>query len=257
MAISLKRYRFADFDCQDALEILACKEMRIQSNRGPANAESADLDEEGENGGASVSATRGRLVTQAAKKNLIQNAIPIFIELKRLFESKNSPLTGCLMECLRVLLKDYKNEIDEILVADPQLRKELLYDMQKYDAAKAKSTAQVAVAAAQRSNGLVSPSAVNKAADNINGIAKMADKSGIADKIATAVAAVADVAAEATARSVLKEINSGQMSTAPMHSMSIPKLKSSASGASSVRTQPMEVIESVRRKQSFDSDDEN
>lgn len=242
MAISLKRYRFADFDCQDALQILACKEMRIQSNRGPGNAESADLDEEGENGGASVSATRGRLVTQAAKKNLIQNAIPIFIELKRLFESKNSPLTGCLMECLRVLLKDYKNEIDEILVADPQLRKELLYDMQKYDAAKAKSTAQVAVAAAQRSNGLVSPSAINKAADNINGIAKKADKSGVADKIATAVA---DAAAEATARSVLKESNSGLMSTTPMHSMSIPKLKSSASGASSVRTQPMEVIESV------------
>lgn len=44
------------------------------------------------------------------------------------------------------MLKDYKNEIEEILVADKQLQKEILYDMQKHDAAIAR--AKVAAAAA-------------------------------------------------------------------------------------------------------------
>lgn len=46
------------------------------------------------------------------------------------------------MECLRVLVKDYKNAIEDILVAEKQLQKELIYDMQKYEAAKARSTVQ-------------------------------------------------------------------------------------------------------------------
>ncbi|XP_019098740.1 PREDICTED: condensin-2 complex subunit D3-like, partial [Camelina sativa] len=79
---------------------------------------------------------------------------PIFIELKRLLESKNSPLTGSLMDCLRVLLKDYKNEIEEMLVADKQLQKELIYDMQKHEAAKARSMANQGVACGtSRGNG--------------------------------------------------------------------------------------------------------
>lgn len=94
------------------------------------------MEEEG--GDSNAAAAKGRAITQAVRKGLIQNTIPIFIELKRLLESKNSPLTGSLMDCLRVLLKDYKNEIEEMLVADKQLQKELVYDMQKHEAAKAR-----------------------------------------------------------------------------------------------------------------------
>lgn len=79
-------------------------------------------DEEGGDSEASAAAARGRAATQAVRKGLIQTTIPIFIELKRLLESKN-PLIGSLMECLRILLKDYKNEIDDILVTDKQLQK--------------------------------------------------------------------------------------------------------------------------------------
>ncbi|GJN34835.1 hypothetical protein PR202_gb23534 [Eleusine coracana subsp. coracana] len=127
---------------QDALQILACKEMRIHPNICTDNSE---MDEEGSEGGATASAlqvVKGRLVTQVAKKNLIQVAVPIFNELKRVLQSKNSPLLGCLWECLRALLKDYKNEIEEILVVDKQLQKELLYDMQKYEAGKGKAKAR-------------------------------------------------------------------------------------------------------------------
>jgi len=47
--------------------------------------------------------------------------VSIFIELKRLLESKNSPLIGCLMECPRALLKDYKNEITAFVIVEDAL----------------------------------------------------------------------------------------------------------------------------------------
>eukprot|EP00268_Persea_americana_P021801 TRINITY_DN21706_c0_g1_i1.p1 TRINITY_DN21706_c0_g1~~TRINITY_DN21706_c0_g1_i1.p1 ORF type:complete len:1185 (+),score=294.56 TRINITY_DN21706_c0_g1_i1:141-3557(+) len=233
---------------QDALQILACKEMRIQPNRGAAAAaDAAEMEEEGGESSGALNAARGRVVTQVAKKNLIQNAIPIFIELKRLLESKNSPLTGCLMECLRILLKDYKNEIDDILVADKQLQKELMYDMHKYEAAKTKTTVAEAVATMQRSAGHRSPlmpsagSVRSELSNRSNIHVRLADQLGSTDKIASAVA---DVAAAATVRSVLKEINS---STPPLKSMSIPKIKTSyaAVGKGSC---PSDVLESVRRR---------
>ncbi|XP_008800873.2 condensin-2 complex subunit D3 [Phoenix dactylifera] len=233
---------------QDTLQILACKEMRIHSNRG---SDTTEMDDEGgDGGGGALLAARGKVVTQLAKKNLIQNAIPIFIELKRLLESQNSPLTGCLMECLRVLLKDYKNEIEEILVADKQLQKELIYDMQKYEAAKAKSTVKEAVANVQRSDSYCSPA--DRTATGI--YARVSEKLGTGGKIASAVA---DAAARATVRSVLKEVNR-TVATPPLRSMSVPKLKSVMGNAGVLSSnRPPDVLESLRRRQSFESDEEN
>lgn len=198
--------------------------MRIHPN---ICAENNEMDDEGGEGGgtaAALSAAKGRAVTQVAKKNLIQIAVPIFIELKRLLESKNSPLTGCLMECLRALLKDYKNEIEEILVADKQLQKELLYDMQKYEAGKGKGKAP-ANAEAGPSGTVRTPTRQTPAV------------------------------ASAAVRSVMKEVNRN-MPTPPLHSMSVPKVKSILGTAGPGSRRPA-ILESVRRLQPFESDDEN
>ncbi|GMH08305.1 hypothetical protein Nepgr_010145 [Nepenthes gracilis] len=204
---------------QDAFQILTCKEIRIASSRG-SSSDSGEVEEEsGDGGPASSSAARGRVITQAVKKSLIQNTIPIFIELKRLLESKNSPLIGSLMECLRLLLKDYKNEIDELLVADKQLQKELIYDMQKYETGKARSTATEAVAAVQRSAGYQA-SGVRMSSSEAS--AREPSKKLKNDpKVASAMA---DAAAAAKARSVLREVNQGA-STPPLSSIKVPKLK--------------------------------
>ncbi|KAJ8539803.1 hypothetical protein K7X08_014055 [Anisodus acutangulus] len=204
---------------QDAFQVLSSKEIRISTSRG-STTESAEVEEEGAEGGAS-SAAKGRAITQAVKKSLIQNTIPIFIELKRLLESKNSPLTGSLMECLRNLLKDYKNEIDDMLVADKQLQKELIYDMQKYESMKAKSAATEAVATMQRSDLYRSP--INRKASS--GFVNKKSNEGntnIASAMADAVAAV-------TARSVLREVNKGTF-TPPLSAMKAPRLKFHSGG---------------------------
>ncbi|CAN1247584.1 Condensin-2 complex subunit CAP-D3 [Linum perenne] len=224
---------------QDAFQILGCKEIRIQTARGSA-ADAAEAEEEGGGGEGGGLSAKGRAITQAIRKSLIQNTIPIFIELKRLLESKNSPLVGSLMDCLRVLLKDYKNEIDEILIADKQLQRELVYDMHKYEAAKAKSTAAAAATVQNPSSGsFLSPK----------------------NKDSRVASAMADAAAEVTARSVLREVNRGT-GTPPLSAINVPKLRTAAtqgkSGGSGLRTdRPAEVLESVRRRQTFMSDDEN
>ncbi|KAJ8560441.1 hypothetical protein K7X08_022301 [Anisodus acutangulus] len=228
---------------QDAFRVLSSKEIRISTSRG-STAESAEVEEEGADGGAS-SAAKGRAITQAVKKSLIQNTIPIFIELKCLLECKNSPLTGSLMECLRNLLKDYKNEIDDMLVADKQLQKELVYDMQKYESVKAKSAATEAVATMQRSDLYWSPINTKASSSFVN---KKSDEGNT--RIASAMAAV-------TAQSVLREVNRGTL-TPPLSAMKAPRLKShSGGGVLSRGDKPPEVIESLRRRQNFDSDDEN
>ncbi|KAK6161168.1 hypothetical protein DH2020_004549 [Rehmannia glutinosa] len=237
---------------QDAFFILSSKEIRIQSSHG-SSSETADIEEEGgDNGGTSTStSSKGRVITQAVRKSLIQNAIPIFIELKRLLESKNSPLIGSLMDCLRILLKDYKNEIDDILVADRQLQKELIYDIQKYESMKAKNTAADAFATMQRSEGYQSPH-VTKEPNSIKIKSKLPEKLQSNSKVASAVA---DAAAAATARSVLREVNQG--ASTPLSAMTVPKVKSRTGGQPNGGDRPAEVIESLRRRQFFDSDDEN
>ncbi|KAH6769692.1 binding protein [Perilla frutescens var. hirtella] len=237
---------------QDAFLVLSSKEIRIQASHG-ASSDAADMEEEaGDGGGASTSASKGRAITQAVRKGLIQNAIPIFIELKRLLESKNSPLIGSLMDCLRILLKDYKNEIDDILVADRQLQKELIYDIQKYESMKAKTTAADAVATMQRSEAYQSPNGITKEPNANTLKSKLPQNLQSNSKVASAVA---DAAAAATARSVLREVNAG--ASTPLSAMNVPKLRSRRGEAGNGGEKPSEVIESLRRRQCFDSDEEN
>ncbi|XP_027119793.1 condensin-2 complex subunit CAP-D3 [Coffea arabica] len=231
---------------QDAFQILCSKEIRIPSIRA-SSSDSAELEEDGGEGGGSAAVAKGRAITQAVKKGLIQNTVPIFIELKRLLESKNSPLIGTLMECLRVLLKDYKNEIDEILVADKQLQKELIYDMEKYETVKAKSAAAEAIATRQRSETYQSPCDPRIARSGPSQ-EPLHSHSKVSSAMASAVAAT-------RAQAVLKQVNQGA-STPPLSAMSVPKLKS-RTNAVTRGEKSSDLIESLRRRQSFDSDEEN
>jgi condensin-2 complex subunit D3 len=67
---------------------------------------------------------------------------------------------------------------------------------------------------------------------------------------------MADAAAAAKARSVLREVNKGA-STPPLSSISVPKLKSCNGTSTSQCDRPLDVLESLRKRQSFDSDEEN
>ncbi|KAK3435574.1 hypothetical protein EUGRSUZ_C00258 [Eucalyptus grandis] len=78
---------------QDAYQILACKEIRLPTSQNFTLEPPERDDESNGSGGTSPAAAKGRVISQAVRKSLVRNTIPIFIELKRLLESKNSPQT--------------------------------------------------------------------------------------------------------------------------------------------------------------------
>ncbi|CAI5528622.1 unnamed protein product [Closterium sp. Naga37s-1] len=167
----------------DALDVLSCKEMRPGSGKAAAGAEEDGEEEAGGSAGgvagggggsgggragggaggagggggggagALANALKGRVVTQLMKKNLVENTIPVLIELKRLLEAQTSPLQGALMACLRCLFKEYKEEIEDLLAADPQLGKELVYDIQKHESARARAAAAARAAGSDSAAG--------------------------------------------------------------------------------------------------------
>jgi len=66
------------------------------------------------------------------RKNVIENIVPVVIELKSKLEQMRSPLLRFLMGYLKELVSDYKDEIADILATDLQLAKEIEYDMRKF-----------------------------------------------------------------------------------------------------------------------------
>ncbi|KAK9813253.1 hypothetical protein WJX72_011494 [[Myrmecia] bisecta] len=133
----------------DTLRILASKHIKVSTSRAAA-------DEEEPSAASVVGAAKGKLVSAMMKKHLVEGVVPVLIELKRLLEGLRHHLLGDLMTCIRALLKDYKTEIEDILVGDKQLAKEIMYDMRQADAAR---QAAAKSAAAATAGGPAGPSA--------------------------------------------------------------------------------------------------
>lgn len=76
---------------------------------------------------SAMTAAKGKLLSKIVKKNILENIVPILIELKHLLEKHRSPLLKYLMMYLKELLKDFKSELQDIVVGDKQLAKELEY----------------------------------------------------------------------------------------------------------------------------------
>lgn len=83
--------------------------------------------------GAAMERARNKLISQIVKKNVIENVVPIIVATKHLFEKVRSPLLRDLMLFLKELMKDYKAEINDVLVADRQLAEEIKFDLKRFE----------------------------------------------------------------------------------------------------------------------------
>ena len=73
-------------------------------------------------GAEAAARVRGRFVSAMMKRHLVEGVVPVMVELRRLLGEARSPLMGELMACFAALLREYKGEVEEILVADKQAR---------------------------------------------------------------------------------------------------------------------------------------
>uniref|UniRef100_A0A8C9N8W3 Condensin-2 complex subunit D3 n=1 Tax=Serinus canaria TaxID=9135 RepID=A0A8C9N8W3_SERCA len=117
----------------DTFAVLSCKEIKLSSMRSKPEEDIQADEDEMAMANAVMQVAQKKLISQVQKKNFIENIIPIITSLKSLMEQKRIPALKDLMNCLREMMQDYRNEIKDFFAVDKQLAAELEYDMKKYE----------------------------------------------------------------------------------------------------------------------------
>uniref|UniRef100_A0A8C9N980 Condensin-2 complex subunit D3 n=1 Tax=Serinus canaria TaxID=9135 RepID=A0A8C9N980_SERCA len=140
----------------DTFAVLSCKEIKLSSMRSKPEEDIQADEDEMAMANAVMQVAQKKLISQVQKKNFIENIIPIITSLKSLMEQKRIPALKDLMNCLREMMQDYRNEIKDFFAVDKQLAAELEYDMKKYEEqlAREKESEQEQLSAAHREVGI-------------------------------------------------------------------------------------------------------
>lgn len=126
----------------DILDLLSCKEMRICfSPKLAAEDEEDELDAPpggssgtGVAGGggpanrAGAEAARGAL-SGMLRQVICENIAPVLVQLKGIMECERSPFLGRIRHCLCEALREFKDELNEMLDGDTQLAEEVAFDL--------------------------------------------------------------------------------------------------------------------------------
>ncbi|NXS09081.1 CNDD3 protein, partial [Neodrepanis coruscans] len=117
----------------DTFAVLSCKEIKLSTMRSKPEEDMQPDEDEMVMANAVMQVAQKKLISQVQKKNFIENIIPIITSLKSLMEQKRIPALKDLMNYLREMMQDYRNEIKDFFAVDKQLAAELEYDMKKYE----------------------------------------------------------------------------------------------------------------------------
>ncbi|XP_030320546.1 condensin-2 complex subunit D3 isoform X1 [Calypte anna] len=117
----------------DTFAVLSCKEIKLSTMRSKPDEDIQPDEDEVAMANAVMQAAQKKLISQVQKKNFVENIIPIISSLKSLMEQKRIPALRDLMNYLREMMQDYRNEIKDFFAVDKQLAAELEYDMKKYE----------------------------------------------------------------------------------------------------------------------------
>jgi hypothetical protein len=91
----------------------------VSANKLASPGEEEDVSSQG--GGAELARVKGKLVSAMMKKHLVEAVVPVLVELRRMLGEARHPLLGALLATTAALLKEYKAEVEDILVADKQV----------------------------------------------------------------------------------------------------------------------------------------
>ncbi|NXT24846.1 CNDD3 protein, partial [Syrrhaptes paradoxus] len=117
----------------DTFDILSCREIKLSTMRSKPDEDLQPDEDEMAMANAVMQVAQKKLISQVQKKNFVENIIPIITSLKSLMEQKRIPALRDLMNYLREMMQDYRNEIKDFFAVDKQLAAELEYDMKKYE----------------------------------------------------------------------------------------------------------------------------
>lgn len=106
----------------DSLALLCGPELRV-CFRHNKQGEEEEMEED---------AVKQRAVLSVLKQNITDHVVPILLALRTKLQNGNSPFLRDVTICLREILKDFKENIEEV-VHDSLLAKEIRFDMEQLD----------------------------------------------------------------------------------------------------------------------------
>ncbi|ETW08949.1 hypothetical protein, variant [Aphanomyces invadans] len=113
---------------QDTLLVLSSSEIKL--THGGAGDDDDELEP------SSMKEATRKLASKLSKKNLMVNVIPVVIGVKHQLEAKRSPVMRYLLHYIQDLMTSFKEEVMDVLNTDPQLAKEIAFDLKQYKAMK-------------------------------------------------------------------------------------------------------------------------
>ncbi|KAG8523176.1 Condensin-2 complex subunit D3, partial [Galemys pyrenaicus] len=117
----------------DTFEILSSKEIKLLAMRSKPDKDLLIEEDDMALANVVMQEAQKKLISQVQKRNFIENIIPIIISLKTVLEKNKIPALRELMNYLREVMQDYRDEVKDFFAVDKQLASELEYDMKKYN----------------------------------------------------------------------------------------------------------------------------
>ncbi|MCP9265151.1 Condensin-2 complex subunit D3 [Dirofilaria immitis] len=117
---------------EDCYEIMCCSEMKLSMALGRKSPNEADDDDD--EPPSNVQEAARKVVTQAFRKGIIDAILPHIIQLKYYLQERRLPeLEFGIIRVLRELCKDHREQLDEFLASDKQLKAEIKFDLEKLE----------------------------------------------------------------------------------------------------------------------------
>ncbi|XP_054985998.1 condensin-2 complex subunit D3 isoform X2 [Sorex araneus] len=117
----------------DTFEILSSREIKLLAMRCRPDKDLLLEEDDVALANVVMQEAQKKIISQVQKRNFIENIIPIIVTLKSLLEKKKIPALRDLMNYLREMMQDYRDEVKDFFAVDKQLASELEYDMKKYN----------------------------------------------------------------------------------------------------------------------------
>ena len=133
----------------DTLTILASDNMKLHSTTNKASNTGNDDDHNDNNDddtpstqsqpaqqqhvAESLKQAKSRLLSKLSKRSILEQVLPVLMELKRKLETARSPLVRAVLEWMRCLYVEWRSDVVAVLAADRQLAVEMEYDMRRME----------------------------------------------------------------------------------------------------------------------------
>lgn len=108
---------------KDAFAVLCSKELKVGSK---TRAEDEDLP-------PGILESKKTVLTKLEKRTMLEQVLPLLVSLKLQLEKKKSVLLRDLMLYLKVITVNFKQEMDTVFSDNPRLKREIEYDLRKFD----------------------------------------------------------------------------------------------------------------------------